>query len=196
MTVDDTIAGLALFPTPLGSCGIAWSNGLVRATQLPEPTMTETRSRLVVRAGNLQESDPPPFIQRAIAAITGLLSGDPVDLSFIACDYDRTDPFQADVYRVARTIVRGETLTYGDIAMRLGNKLLAQQVGQALGRNPFPIIAPCHRVVGANGRLTGFSANGGLVTKMRMLDIEGAAIGGAPTLFDSLPLVMKPQKAR
>ena len=88
-------------------------------------------------------------------------------------------------------IPAGETLSYGDIAIRLGDKRLAQAVGRALGQNPFPIIVPCHRVLGANGRLTGFSANGGIETKLRLLTIEGAKIGGVPTLFEELPLSLK-----
>lgn len=74
--------------------------------------------------------------------------------------------------------------------MRLGNKLLARDVGQALGENPCPIVMPCHRVLAANGKPGGFSAAGGVVTKLKLLSIEGAQPGG-PTLFDALPLAVK-----
>ena len=67
------------------------------------------------------------------------------------------------------------------------NKQYAQNVGRALSRNPIPIIVPCHRVIGANGKLTGFSAHGGVDTKLRMLEIEGARMGQMPGLFDDLP---------
>jgi methylated-DNA-[protein]-cysteine S-methyltransferase len=89
--------------------------------------------------------------------------------------------FHRRVYDVARAIPPGETLSYGEVAARLGEPAAAQAVGRALGRNPFPIVVPCHRVVAANGALHGFSAPGGIETKRRMLAIEGAL---APALFD------------
>ena len=99
-----------------------------------------------------------------------------------------TPQFNARVYAVARTIPPGQTMTYGEIAERLGDKLLAREVGTALGQNPCPIIMPCHRVLAAGGKTGGFSAPGGVVTKLRLLTIEGAQPAG-PTLFDHLPLV-------
>ncbi|NNL84351.1 MAG: MGMT family protein, partial [Myxococcales bacterium] len=113
---------------------------------------------------------------RAIASMTALLEGAKADLTDIACDFSSADPFAARVYAATRAIPAGETRTYGAIALQLGDKQLSQQVGRALGRNPFPIIVPCHRVVGASGKLTGFSAYGGVETKRRMLTIEGAQI--------------------
>lgn len=182
----------ALFPTPLGACGIAWRGDTVVATNLPEQTPAATAARLAARTG-ASEGEPPPAIQTAIASITALLEGVKEDLGFIACDFSATDPLAKKVYDVARAIPVGETMTYGEIAVQLGDKLLAQAVGKALGSNPFPIIVPCHRVLGANGRLTGFSANGGVETKLRMLAIEGAMIGTAPGLFGDLPLAVKPR---
>jgi methylated-DNA-[protein]-cysteine S-methyltransferase len=182
----------SLFPTPLGDCGIAWSNDTVVATHLPERTPAATAARLATRTG-ASAGDPSPAIQRAIAAMTALLEGVKADLSFIACDFSRIDPFAAKVYATTRAIPAGETLTYGAIALRFGDLQLARTVGQALGRNPFPIIVPCHRVLGAKDRLTGFSANGGVSTKLRMLAIEGARIGGAPGLFGELPLALAPR---
>ncbi|MEL7446853.1 MAG: MGMT family protein, partial [Pseudomonadota bacterium] len=123
-----------------------------------------------------------------------LLGGEDADLSFIACDFSTVDPFAEQVYVVTRAIPAGETLTYGDVASQLGDKLLSRRVGQALGRNPFPIIVPCHRVMGANGRLTGFSAPGGTTTKLELLEIERAASRGSDGLFADLPLAAKPQE--
>jgi methylated-DNA-[protein]-cysteine S-methyltransferase len=182
----------ALFPTPLGECGIAWRGDIVVATCLPFENAAETERRLAARSGGTK-GEPPPAIQRAIAAITALLEGKKTDLNFIACDFVGVDPFAAKIYDLTRAIPAGETLTYGAIASRLGDKLLAQRVGQALGRNPFPIVVPCHRVVGANAKLTGFSAPGGVATKLRMLAIEGARIGDAPGLFGDLPPAVKPR---
>lgn len=181
----------SLFPTPLGACGIAWSGEIVVATHLPESSKAATTARLSARIPGAEEGDPPPAITRAIASMAALLGGEKTNMAFIACDFSRIDPFATKVYAATRSIPAGETLTYGDIALQLGDKLLARRVGQALGRNPFPIIVPCHRVMGANGRLTGFSANGGVETKLRMLIIEGARLGQAPGLFDELPLAVK-----
>ena len=98
-----------------------------------------------------------------------------------------TPEFNARVYAIARKIPPGKTMTYGEIAERLGDKLLAREVGTALGQNPCPIVMPCHRVLAAGGKTGGFSASGGVVTKLKLLSIEGAQPGG-PTLFDRLPL--------
>ncbi len=169
---------LALFPTPLGDCGIAWRDNAVVATQLPEKTSAATAARLAARTG-ASDGEPPPEIGRAIASITALLEGQQADLTEIACDFRGVDSFAAEVYAATRCIPAGETRTYGAIALQLGGKQLARDVGRALGRNPLPIIVPCHRVVGANDKLTGFSAYGGIETKRKMLSIEGAPIGGA-----------------
>jgi methylated-DNA-[protein]-cysteine S-methyltransferase len=168
----------ALFPTPLGDCGIAWRDEMVVATRLPEESSADTGGRLAARTG-ATKGEPPRAIRRAIASMAALLEGERTDLTFIVCDFSRIDPFATKVYAATRAIPAGETLTYGAIALQIGDKQLAQKVGQALGRNPFPIIVPCHRVIGANGRLTGFSANGGVKTKLRMLEIEGARISEA-----------------
>ncbi len=182
----------SLFPTPLGECGIAWRDERVVATHLPERTAAATAARLAARTG-ASAGEPPPPIRRAIASVTALLEGAKPDLTDIDCDFSGIDPFAAEVYVATRAIPAGETRTYGDIALQLGDKQHAQRVGRALGRNPLPMIVPCHRVMGANGKLTGFSAYGGVATKLRMLAIEGAQIGDPPALFGDLPLSVKPR---
>jgi methylated-DNA-[protein]-cysteine S-methyltransferase len=126
-----------------------------------------------------------------IDTIIALLSGEKRDLSGATLDLSGVPDFNQQVYAIARNIPAGATLSYGDIATRLGDRNLARDVGEAMGRNPFPIIVPCHRVLAAGGKLGGFSAFGGVATKVRMLEIEGAQVGDAPTLFDSLPLAVK-----
>jgi methylated-DNA-[protein]-cysteine S-methyltransferase len=185
------IVQFSLFPTPLGDCGIAWRGDVVVATCLPDESPADTARRLAARTGGTV-GEPPAAIRRAIASITALLEGERTDLAAIACDFGGADPFAAQVYAATRAIPAGETTTYGAISSQLGDKQLSRNVGQALGRNPLPIIVPCHRVIGADGKLTGFSAAGGVATKLKMLAIEGAQPGDAPGLFDDLPLATKP----
>lgn len=180
-----TPQGFALFDTPIGTCGIAWSKSGIAGLQLPEPTSEATRQRLLRRWPAAVETAPPAGVQRAIERIRDLLSGTGTDLQDIPLDLDGVPEFNRKVYDVARGIPPGQTLTYGDIAKRMGvGPEAAREVGQALGRNPIAIIVPCHRVLAANGKMGGFSANGGASTKRRMLEIEGAPALGAGPLFE------------
>jgi methylated-DNA-[protein]-cysteine S-methyltransferase len=179
-----TTRGFALFDTPVGSCGIAWSPRGIAGLQLPEATERATRARVQRRWPGAIEAAPPPGVQRALDRVLALLRGAPADLQDIPLDLEDVPDFNRRVYEMARTIPPGQTLTYGEIAKRLGVPHEAREVGQALGRNPVAIIVPCHRVLGADGKMGGFSANGGVSTKRRMLEIEGAAAVGAGPLFD------------
>src|SRR6266403_3408478 len=188
----------ALFDTPIGRCGIAWGPRGVAGVQLPEEAEAATRTRMLQRFPAACESDPPADVQHAVDAIGTLLRGGAGDLSGIALDMEGVPTFHRRVYEVARTIPPGATLSYGDIAARLGERGLAREVGQALGRNPLPLIVPCHRVLAAGAKAGGFSANGGVATKLALLTIERARTSQAPTLFDEDPafgLAVKP-KAR
>jgi methylated-DNA-[protein]-cysteine S-methyltransferase len=176
--------GFALFDTALGRCGIAWGSHGVVGVQLPEPRELETRARLLQRFPDTREAPPPPEVQRAVDGIVALLRGEPADLSTIGLDMERVPPFHRRVYEAAREIPPGATVSYGDIAARLGAPGAARAVGQALGRNPFAIVVPCHRVLAAGGKVGGFSANGGIRTKLRLLSIESAKANGAPAAFD------------
>lgn len=168
----------ALFETPLGRCGIAWGERGITAVQLPESRESGTRERLKRRSPDASEATPPEGIRRAIAQIGALLLGEPSDLTTIALDMHDVPPFHRAVYEVARRIAPGETVSYGELAQKMGAPGAARAVGQALGRNPFAIVVPCHRVLATGGKLGGFSANGGIVTKLKLLAIEGAAPAG------------------
>jgi methylated-DNA-[protein]-cysteine S-methyltransferase len=186
-----------LFDSAIGTCGIAWGDRGVVAVQLPEASELKTRARLLRRFPDAQEAAAPPHLQRAIDAIVALLRGEASDLSGVALDLDQVEPFQRQVYEIARTITPGSTLTYGEIATRLGDRALARDVGQALGQNPFPLIVPCHRVLAAGGKVGGFSANGGVTTKLRLLSIEGARTSDEPSLFDgdrTFGFALKPKR--
>jgi methylated-DNA-[protein]-cysteine S-methyltransferase len=174
----------ALFDTAIGTCGIVWTACGIKAVQLPQPDEEKTRTCIRQRYGELAEAIPPAAVQSAIDAMIELLEGKPRDLSGVALDLDGVPDFRRDVYDIARTIPPGRTMTYGDIAKRLGGVELSRDVGQALGRNPCPIVVPCHRVLAAGGKPGGFSANGGVATKLKMLAIEGAAVDHTPSLFD------------
>ena len=182
-----TSLAFALFDTAIGFCAVVWSERGIAGVQLPEADARATRARVLKRYPAALESTPPPATQRAIDGIVALLDGEARDLNDIVIDDDGTPVFNTRVYAIARAIPPGQTMTYGEIAERLGDKALARAVGQALGENPVPIIMPCHRVLAAGGKTGGFSASGGVVTKLRLLTIEGAQPGG-PTLFDRLPL--------
>lgn len=185
----------ALFDTAIGTCGIIWSARGIAGVQLPEKDMAAMRARLRRRHPLAQEAVPPADVQAAVDRIMHLLAGERCDLAGVTVDDAAIPAFNRRVYAVARTIPPGETMTYGEIAEQLGDKTLARAVGQAMGENPTPLIVPCHRVLAANGKSGGFSAAGGVVTKLRLLSIEGAQPSG-PTLFDKLPLAARAREHR
>lgn len=149
----------------------------MKGVQLPEADEARTRVRMRRRFPGAPEVPPPPDVCAAAARIAALLGGERDDLRDIGLDMSGVPSFERRVYECVRAIAPGETLTYGEVAARLGEPGAARAVGQALGRNPFAPIVPCHRVLAADGRSGGFSARGGVATKLRMLQIEGARIG-------------------
>lgn len=181
--------GWTPFDSALGGCAVAWGAHGIVAVQLPEVDAGATQARLLKASGVLAQATPPPEVARAIAAVQALLAGQLADLGADACmesvalDMQRITDFQRRVYAATRCIPPGQTRTYGELASELGNKNSARAVGHALGLNPFAPIVPCHRVLGAAGKPCGFSAHGGVVTKLRMLQTEGAALGGTDSLF-------------
>ena len=184
-----------IFDTAIGSCGVAWGPCGVVGVGLPEGDVAKTQARLLRRCAGASAATPPPEIARIISDIDEMMKGGRGDLNYVALDLTDIPEFNRRVYEIARAIPPGETKSYGEIAVALGDRLLAREVGQALGKNPFPIVVPCHRVLAANGKngeikTGGFSAPGGVDTKLRMLSIERAQPGGR-TLFDDLPLARK-----
>jgi methylated-DNA-[protein]-cysteine S-methyltransferase len=183
-TPDVAAVGFALFESAIGWCGIAWTEGAIAGVQLPESSQAASKARLLRRFPGLSESAPPRHAELAISGIVRLLSGECIDLGDIPLELDRLPAFNRRVYEVAQTIPPGTTLTYGEVARRIGEVDSARAVGKALGENPFPIVIPCHRVTGAGGKLGGFSAPGGRDTKVRILEIERGTQGGGLPLFD------------
>jgi methylated-DNA-[protein]-cysteine S-methyltransferase len=180
MGVGSNRVAFAVFETAIGTCAVAWTERGVASVQLPERDADATRARMRRRFPGALESDPPDDISDAIDRIVALLRGERIDLGAVPLDMDGLPELERDVYVAARAIPPGSTATYGEIAKRIGRPQAARDVGVALARNPFAIVVPCHRVVAANGKTGGFSANGGVMTKLKLLAIEG----GAGPLFE------------
>ncbi len=167
--------GFTVFDTAIGWCGIAWgSNGLAAVHLGTSTESAAMRNRLRRRLPGVRETAPPQAVERVIDDIVALLRGERVDLSSVPLDMDEVPSFDRRVYDVVREIPPGSTLSYGEVAKRLGEPGSAREVGEALARNPYAIVVPCHRVVAADGKIGGFSATGGVATKLRLLSIEGA----------------------
>jgi methylated-DNA-[protein]-cysteine S-methyltransferase len=184
-TPPDATRGYTTFDTAIGPCGLAWSNEGISGVALPEATRDETEARLASRFPTAQcvRMPLPKEITHARDAIVGLLGGLNRDLTDIALDMRRVSDFDRRVYTVTRGVPPGKTITYGEIAARI-DQCDPRAIGQSMARNPFPIIMPCHRVVAAGGGMGGLSGAGGVRTKIRLLQIEGAVAPPEPTLFD------------
>lgn len=174
-------AGYHLFETAFGVAGLAWRGARIVAVSFPGDDRGGIEAHLLARAVDASETAPPAAIARVRDDIVDLFAGGRPDFAGVDLDDDAAPEFDRNVWTLTKAIAIGETRTYGDIAKALGDVAFSQRVGQALGRNPFPVIVPCHRVVGAGGAMTGFSAVGGVEAKRRLLKLEGAL---PPELFD------------
>ena len=184
--VRPTLAPVAhvLFSTSFGECGLAWTPRGLAWVQLPDSTPEATRARMLERAAARPPGDPagapPAWVVEAMARIAAHLDGKDEDLSTIPLDMATVPPFFRRVYEEARAVPRGEVRTYASLAAAAGSPAATRAVGQAMARNPWPLVVPCHRVVGSAGKPGGFSAPGGLDTKARLLALEGASFIVAP----------------
>lgn len=173
------------FDTPAGACGLAWSDaGLTRVRPF-EPGLDKAAARLPSGAV-IPEAEAPAHISAVIAALRAFLSGAPTQFDDVTLDMRAVSNFESSLYRTLRTVGWGETVSYGDLARRIGADTgAARAVGVAMGRNPWPVIVPCHRVLTSEGKLGGFSAPGGTVTKTQLLAREGVHLdGGQLALFE------------
>ena len=181
-----------MFDTALGVCGIAWrtdsSSGMdpvVTAFQLPEDAAKSTESRIARKAFAVKARSIPRDIKTVIKRAILHFKGEAQDFQNVAVNLDGAGPFIKNVYSAARRIPPGETMTYGELAAAAGSPGASRAVGQAMSKNPIPLIIPCHRVLAAGNRPGGFSAHGGLATKSKMLELEGVFVG-APSVIRSL----------
>jgi methylated-DNA-[protein]-cysteine S-methyltransferase len=188
--------GFALFATEVGPCAVVWGARGLLGLCLPERDEAATRERVRRRHPDAVETTPPTEIGDVIAGVVALLAGEKVEFGAAILDTSGVPEFNRRVYDAARRIPPGETLTYGDIAREVATLAASRAVGRALGHNPWPIIVPCHRVLAASGRTGGFSAPGGIDTKLRILSIEARHATASPGLFSDLPLAAKPAPRR
>jgi methylated-DNA-[protein]-cysteine S-methyltransferase len=185
--------GYTIFDTGIGRCGIAWGPSGVIGVQLPEAREIDTRRRLFQLYPDARELRPTLNAEIAIEGIAALLRGGHSDLSEVALDMTGIPAFKQRVYAFTRQIPRGETRTYAEIASELRASGAVYSVAQAIGRNPFMIIVPCHRVLEAGNYADKISPNGGAISKRRLLSIEGAHPTTSKTLFDVLLPVAPPR---
>jgi methylated-DNA-[protein]-cysteine S-methyltransferase len=168
----------ALFATSLGHCGIAWSDDGITHIRLPEASVEETRRRVGAESGEAESASFPAWVSAAMKLLARHLEGAPQDLRSIRLDTSDVPAFYARVYAESRNIGPGETLGYGELAARAGSPKGFRAVGQAMAKNPFPLVVPCHRVLASGGKPGGFSAYGGEETKRKILALEGVRLGG------------------
>jgi methylated-DNA-[protein]-cysteine S-methyltransferase len=185
--------GYTIFDTSIGRCGIAWGHAGILGVQLPEAREIETRKRLFDLYPDAREMRAPLNVEFAIEGITALLRGEPSDLSDVTLDMIGMHAFNQRVYQYTRTIPRGETRTYGEVAASLKFSGAENSVAQAIARNPFVIIVPCHRVLEAGSYADKISPHGGVISKRRLLSTEGAGSPSSRTLFDVLLPVAPPR---
>lgn len=177
-----------VFDTAGGFCGIAWSDDGIARFQLPTPDRATTERLLVRRIPDARETEPSAEIADAADRVRRYFAGDPVDFSGLRLDLSGQSPLFRDIYAALRGIGWGETTTYGALAKAVGAEgwEAARDVGQAMARNPVALIIPCHRCLAAGGKIGGFSAPGGEISKLRMLELEGVRPGPADPVQPSL----------
>ena len=171
-----------VFDTAIGPCGVAWSERGLRRLQLPESDRGATERRLSKGAARATGA-APAAIDQLIADIQDYTTGRSIDFAAVAVDLTNVEPFEAKVYTAARAVLWGQTVSYGELARRIGSPAAARAVGRALAGNPVPVVIPCHRVLAKGHRIGGFSAPGGTFTKERLLALEGVRVeAGTPPL--------------
>jgi methylated-DNA-[protein]-cysteine S-methyltransferase len=167
-----------VFETAMGFCAIAWTNAGIVRFQLPVKS-AETAERLIRRRASGAEPEMPSAnIASVVAAAKRYFDGEETDFSQVRLDLAGEDEFFTQIYGALRRVGWGRTTTYGALAKEVGaGRERARDVGEAMAKNPAPLIIPCHRVLAAGGKIGGFSAPGGSKTKMRMLELEGVRVG-------------------
>jgi len=154
-TIASPIGSLRLMASDKGLCAVLFHGG---------------RNNRVTFEGGLEQADDHPVLVQAEKQLKEYFEGKRKDFA-LKLDV-RGTVFQQKVWRELNRIPYGKTISYGEQAKRMGDANKARAVGMANGRNPLPIVVPCHRVIGASGNLTGFG--GGLPIKQYLLEFEAA----------------------
>jgi methylated-DNA-[protein]-cysteine S-methyltransferase len=174
-----------VFETASGFCGVAWNDNGITQFQLPT-TQPAAERMLQRRAPGATPSTPPPAMADTVAAIVRYFAGEKIDFAETTLDLDGQTAFFQQIYAATRAVGWGQTTTYGLLAKQLGaGPEAARDVGQAMAKNPVPLIIPCHRVLAAGGKVGGFSAPGGAASKVRMLALEGVQVEQPVTVQQS-----------
>lgn len=177
----------AVFDTPAGFCAIAWSEAGIARFQLPDKSPEAAERHLLRRLPAAQPGTPPASIATVIAAVQRYFAGEKIDFTEVPVDLGGQDDLFQRIYAATRRVDWGKTTTYGTLAKELGaGPEVARDVGQAMAKNPVPLIIPCHRVLAAGGKVGGFSAPGGSNAKLRMLALEGNDLTPPPPAQQSL----------
>lgn len=172
-----------LFETVAGFVALGWNDAGISVLRLPATSAYEADRALLRRFPDAARTEPPLPVRGVVDAVIRYFAGEKVDFTATPVDMDEQEPFFEQVYAFVRKLGWGETTTYGAVAKALGaGPEFARDVGQAMARNPVPLIVPCHRVTGAGGKIGGFSAPGGSMSKARMLELEGVVIDAGPAL--------------
>jgi methylated-DNA-[protein]-cysteine S-methyltransferase len=172
--MGQTVHHYLIFETAGGFCGIAWSDIGITRFQLPTKSADATERLLLRRIPGAEPGKPSKQVLQAVAAAKRYFEGEEIDFFRFKLDLGEQAAFFEQIYAAARQLGWGHTTTYGALAKQLGaGPEAARDVGQAMARNPVPLIIPCHRVLAAGGKVGGFSAPGGSVAKAHMLELEG-----------------------
>ncbi len=184
--MGQTVHHYLIFETAGGFCGIAWNDIGITRFQLPTRSADATERNLLRRLPGAEPGTPAPEVVEAVAAARRYFAGEEIDFSGFTLDIGEQEPFFERIYAATRRLGWGHTTTYGAMAKELGaGPEAARDVGQAMAKNPVPLIIPCHRVLAAGGKVGGFSAPGGSVAKARMLELEGVHVGPAEPAQES-----------
>ena len=166
-----------VFQTAHGFAAIGWNGAAITSFRLPAPTAIEAERALIRRHPYAMPAEPPETTRTVIDAATRYFAGERIDFAAVPIDLGAQEPFFGQVYAHVRALAYGQSTTYGAVARALGAEpQAAQAVGQAMANNPIPLIVPCHRVTAAGGKVGGFSAPGGSLSKARMLELEGVSL--------------------
>jgi len=182
-----TAQAFAIFETALGACALAWGEGGLIGVRFPDPDPAALQAAVRRAWSEAAPAEPSGVVAQTVLDIQAHCRGEPRDYAETQLDFGSASDFHRQVYAAARAIPCGQTLTYGEMAARIGAPGAARAVGEALGRNPLPIIVPCHRILAAGGGKGGFSAPGGVAAKMRLLQLEGALAVERLPLFAPQP---------